>query len=152
MNQLDTVSGRVKPPPSILDYVLIPLTLLLGCASLICTMIFICWGPLDFVNLGLGEASALALNTFLSLGFFVQHSGMIRRSFRRWSGQFIEEKYHGALYPVFSSVCLLLIVVFWQQSKLFACVRTRPSPLVTSSSILLVRWRSYVGSVVIGQI
>jgi protein-S-isoprenylcysteine O-methyltransferase Ste14 len=117
MKNVDIVLGRVESPPSILDYILIPLTLLFGWSSLILTMIFIYWGPLDLVKLGVGEASALALNSFLSLGFFVQHSGMIRKSYRRWSGQFIEEKYHGAWYTISSSLCLILFVVFWQQSS-----------------------------------
>ena len=117
MNNLNTVSGRIESPSSILDYTLIPFTVLVGCVSLILIMIFMYWGPLDLVNLSLGEASALVLNTFLSLGFFVQHSGMIRRSFRRWSRQFIEERYQGALYTISSSVFLLLIVVLWQQSS-----------------------------------
>jgi methanethiol S-methyltransferase len=118
MNNPNTVSGRVESPPSILDYVLIPFTLLVGWASLILTMIFIYWGPLDLVNLDLGVPSALALNTFLSLCFFAQHSGMIRRSFRSWSRQYIEEKYQGALYTISSGVVLLLMIMFWQQSSL----------------------------------
>jgi protein-S-isoprenylcysteine O-methyltransferase Ste14 len=117
MKPLNTVSGPEESPSSILLYVFIPFTLLVGCASLILTTIFLYWGPLKLVSPGLDETSALLLNTFLSLGFFVQHSGMTRRSFRRWASQFIEEKYQGALYTISSSVLLILIAVFWQQSS-----------------------------------
>lgn len=117
MKDLNTVFGRQESPSSILDYILIPTTLLVAWVSLILLTMFVYWGPLDLVSLDLGEASALVLNAFLSLGFFVQHSVMIRRSFRRWSTRFIEEKYQGALYTISSSVFLLLIVVLWQQSS-----------------------------------
>jgi methanethiol S-methyltransferase len=57
------------------------------------------------------------LNSFLSICFFVQHSGMIRKSFEHWSVKFIEKKYHGALFTISSSIVLLLLIVFWQKSS-----------------------------------
>jgi protein-S-isoprenylcysteine O-methyltransferase Ste14 len=117
MSNLTAASGREALQSTILDRVLSPLTPLFGRVSLLLIMVFIYWGPLNLVNLGLGETWLLLLNTLMSLGFFVQHSGMIRRSFRRWSGQFIGEKYHGVLFTILSSVFLILIVVFWQQSS-----------------------------------
>ncbi len=116
MNNLEMVCRREESSSSILYYATIPFTLLVGWASLILTMIFIYWGPLHLVSLRLGETSVLLLNTLLSLGFFVQHSGMVRRSFRHCSRQFIKEKYQGALYTISSGVLLILIVVCWQQS------------------------------------
>lgn len=116
MNNLSAVSKRVESPTSIFDYMLIPITALLGWISLILMMIFIYRGPLDLVDFGLTDASTLALNTFLSLAFFVQHSVMVRRSFRTRLRRFLDEKYLGALYTISSSLCLLLVVVFWRQS------------------------------------
>ena len=117
MKRRNIVSGHEESHSSILLYALIPFTLLVGWVSLILTMIFLYRGPLVLVNPDLGEASALLLNTFLSLGFFVQHSGMIRRSFRRWSSQYVQEKHQGVLYTISSSLVLILIAVFWQQSS-----------------------------------
>jgi protein-S-isoprenylcysteine O-methyltransferase Ste14 len=68
------------------------------------------------VNLGLGETEKLWLNASLSVAFFIQHSFMIRRPYRKWLAEFIRVEYHGALYTIASGVVLLMIVVFWQKS------------------------------------
>jgi methanethiol S-methyltransferase len=102
---------------SVRDSILVVVTRFLGRASLLMMMVFIFNGPLGLVSLGLAEFSALVVNACLSLGFFVQHSGMIRGSFQRWSGRFFGEKYQGALYTIASSVMLLLVVGLWQESS-----------------------------------
>lgn len=117
MNNLKTVKNRTESPSTIRDYLLISLTVLLGWTSLTLIMVFMFRGSLNLVNLGFGERSTLVFNTVLSLCFFVQHSGMIRESFRQWTGQFINEKYHGMLYTIVSSIVLLVIVTLWQQSN-----------------------------------
>jgi len=99
------------------DYFLIMFTRFMGSVSLIAMMVFIFVGSLNLVNLEVGESAALLLNSFLSIGFFIQHSGMIRRSFERWSAQFIDKKYQGALFTISSSIVLLLLIVFWQKSS-----------------------------------
>ena len=99
------------------DYFLIQLTRFLGSVSLIAMMGFIFVGSLNLVNLEVGESAALLLNSFLSICFFIQHSGMIRKSFERWSAQFIDKKYQGGLYTISSSIVLLLLIVFWQKSS-----------------------------------
>ena len=99
------------------DYFLIQLTRFLGSVSLIAMMVFIFVGSLNLVNLEVGESAALLLTSFLSICFFIQHSGMIRKSFERWSVQFIDKKYQGALYTISSSIVLLLLIVFWQKSS-----------------------------------
>jgi methanethiol S-methyltransferase len=99
------------------DYFLIELTRFLGSVSLIAMLVFLVLGPLNLVNLAIGESAALLLNSFLSIGFFIQHSGMIRKSFERWACQFIEKKYQGSLFTISSSIALLLLIVFWQKSS-----------------------------------
>jgi protein-S-isoprenylcysteine O-methyltransferase Ste14 len=79
-------------------------------------MVFLFHGSLNLVNLGLGEIAGLGLDAFLSLAFFIQHSVMLRRSFRRRLAKFIRAEYHGALFTIASSVALLILVVFWQKS------------------------------------
>jgi len=79
-------------------------------------MVFLFHGSLNLVNLGLGEIAGLGLNAFLSLAFFIQHSVMLRRSFRRRLTKFISAEYHGALFTIASGVVLLILVVFWQKS------------------------------------
>ena len=99
------------------DHFLIMFARCLGSVSLIAMMVFIFVGSLNLVNLEVGESAALLLNSFLSICFFIQHSGMIRKSFERWSVQFIDKKYQGALYTISSSIVLLLLIVFWQKSS-----------------------------------
>ena len=61
-------------------------------------------------------AGVLAWDALLSLAFFVQHSGMVRRSFRAWLGRFVPLRYHAAIYAIASGVVLAAVVVFWQPS------------------------------------
>ena len=98
------------------SYVMLILTYLVGAVSMLVWMVFLFHGSLNLVNLGLGEIAALGLNAFLSLAFFIQHSVMLRRSFRRWLAKFIRAEYHGALFTIASGVVLLILVVFWQKS------------------------------------
>jgi methanethiol S-methyltransferase len=64
----------------------------------------------------LDENGVLWLDAGLSLFFFIQHSGMIRKPFRRWSARFISEEYAGAIYTIASGIVLLLVVLLWQRS------------------------------------
>ena len=98
------------------SYVMLILTYLVGVVSLLVWMVFLFHGSLNLVSLGLGEIAGLGLNAFLSLAFFIQHSMMLRRSFRRLLAKFIRTEYHGALFTIASGVVLLILVVFWQKS------------------------------------
>lgn len=117
MGNLLTHADRHKSPLAKRDYAIVAGTRFLGNVSLLVTAIFVFKGSLNLVNLGLGELGALAVNAGLSIAFFVQHSGMIRTSFQRWSAEFIHEKYHGALFTIASAILLLLLVVLWQKSS-----------------------------------
>jgi protein-S-isoprenylcysteine O-methyltransferase Ste14 len=79
-------------------------------------LVFLFHGSLNLVDLGMGEIAGLGLNALLSLAFFIQHSVMIRRSFRRWLAKLIRAEYNGALFTIASGVVLLILVVFWQKS------------------------------------
>jgi protein-S-isoprenylcysteine O-methyltransferase Ste14 len=93
---------------------LVILTYLLGGGSLFLFALFLFWGSLGLVHLDLGTAGALCFDAGLSLAFFVQHSVMVRSSFRQWLGPILSEKYHGVLYTIASGVFLLAVVIFWQ--------------------------------------
>ena len=117
MGNLLTHTNRRKSPLAKRDYAIVAATRFLGNVSLLATAIFVFKGSLNLVNLGLGEPGVLALNACLSIAFFIQHSGMIRTSFQRWSAQFMREKYHGALFTIASAILLLLLVLLWQKSS-----------------------------------
>jgi protein-S-isoprenylcysteine O-methyltransferase Ste14 len=105
-----------RSTPKVTSYVMLILTYLVGVVSLLLWMVFLFYGSLNLVNLGLGEIAGLGLNASLSLAFFVQHSVMIRRSFRRRLAKFIRAEYHGALFTIASGSVLLILVAFWQKS------------------------------------
>jgi protein-S-isoprenylcysteine O-methyltransferase Ste14 len=78
--------------------------------------LFLVWGPLSPVDLGLGETGSVVVNGLLSLAFFVQHSVMIRRSFRQRLARVVAPNSYGAVYAMASGAVLFALVVFWQES------------------------------------
>ena len=79
--------------------------------------VFLFAGPFGVIELDLKLLGDVATNTGLSLLFFVQHSGMVRQSFRRWLARFIPAHYFGAIYSIVSSMVLLAVVLLWQESE-----------------------------------
>lgn len=88
----------------------------IGYVSYLSFMFFLYEGSLDLLRLNLGGSMKLILNGVLCLFFFLQHSGMIRRSFRKGLSNFIPSHYQGAIYTLASGVALLVFVTFWQNS------------------------------------
>ena len=68
-----------------------------------------------FVPLGWPPRAALAWDAFLSLVFFAQHSGMVRRPFRARLARVLPARYDGAFYAICSGLTLTLVVVLWQR-------------------------------------
>lgn len=56
----------------------------------------------------------LLWDTALSLLFFLQHSGMVRRGTRARLDRLIPSAYYPAVYSIASGVALTMVVVFWQ--------------------------------------
>jgi len=96
-------------------YIIIGLASVLGGGSLVAFMIFLYTGALNLVDAGLVENQVLWLDTGLSLAFFIQHSGMIRKPFRRWLNRFIPEVCNEACYAIASGAILLMMIVLWQK-------------------------------------
>ena len=61
-------------------------------------------------------AAALCWDAALSMMFFVQHSGMVRRPFRARMAAVIPLCYHGAVYAIASGIALAIVVLLWQPS------------------------------------
>ena len=87
---------------------------LLGVGSLLAFGLFLLVGPGRPVELGSGVAGALTVDAGLSLLFFLQHSGMVRRSFRARLERRLPLPYHGTVYTIASAVVLVLLLVLWQ--------------------------------------
>jgi len=95
-------------------YAFLTLTVLTGVGS------FLVFGRL-LRDMGLGlfafgwpPLAAAAFNSLLCLLFFVQHSGMVRRSFRRWSERWVPAWLSRTLYTFASAAALALLCLLWQ--------------------------------------
>jgi len=94
---------------------IVALAILIGDGALIAFMIFLFAGPPGFLHLGLEQGEVLWFDAGLSLLFFIQHSGMVRNSFRRWITMFITKEYDRAIYAILSGAFLLAMIVCWQE-------------------------------------
>jgi protein-S-isoprenylcysteine O-methyltransferase Ste14 len=97
-------------------YVMIGLARILGGMSLFGFMIFLFVGSLNLLDLHFNKSGVLGFDAGLSLLFFIQHSGMVRKPFHRWLTRFIPEDYAGAIYSIVSGIVLLLVILLWQTS------------------------------------
>ena len=88
----------------------------LGATSLSAFALFLFVGSYQAIDLGLTPGEALFWDGLLSLLFFVQHSGMVRESFRRGLGRWLPAEYHAAVYSAVSGLVLLLVLGLWQTS------------------------------------
>jgi protein-S-isoprenylcysteine O-methyltransferase Ste14 len=92
-------------------YCVIVLSTVLGGGSLL-----LC-GAFTIIRFDASEGQVLIWNGFLSLLFFIQHSGMMRAAFRTWLSSTIPRYYHPAIYAIASGIVLTIVVHFWQTSQ-----------------------------------
>lgn len=96
---------------------------------------------------GWPDSAVLLWDAALSLAFFLQHSGMVRRPFRARLARTVPPRYHGALYSIASGVVLILVVFLWQRSEIYLLV-LRGLPLfilraLSASAVAGFLWGSY---------
>jgi protein-S-isoprenylcysteine O-methyltransferase Ste14 len=72
-------------------------------------------GSYTMIDFGLSTRDALLIDALLSIMFFLQHSIIVRRAFRKWLGKFMPDIYHNAFYGLTSIIALMLVLVFWQK-------------------------------------
>jgi protein-S-isoprenylcysteine O-methyltransferase Ste14 len=108
----------------VLKYLAAGSALLLGGGSLVVFTLFLFFGSFNLVNLGLGQGGVLLLDAGLSLLFFLQHSGMVRRKFRRSLATIMPEEYYAAFYAIASGAVLLAVIFFWQEGALLVAAPT----------------------------
>jgi methanethiol S-methyltransferase len=70
------------------------------------------------VRLGFSDTVVLLWDAILSMAFFLQHSGMVRKAFRARMAVFVPQRYQGAIYSIASGVVLIIVVVLWQRSEM----------------------------------
>ncbi len=98
-------------------YLVVALAILLGGGSLLLLGIFLLLGSFTLVDFGLPVAAALVLDGFLCLVFFLQHSGMVRRSFQQRFEAMASTQYRNAVYAIASGMALLLLLILWQRTE-----------------------------------
>lgn len=99
-------------------YLALILSAAIGSTALIAFTVFLFTGPWKILVIYMDTRAVLAFDLCLSMVFFVQHSGMIRHSFRAWFGRFIPDYYYGAIFSIASGICLYCLLFFWQVSDL----------------------------------
>lgn len=91
---------------------------LIGAGSLVLFGAFLWTGGFGLLRLNAGSAASLIWDGLLCLIFFLQHSAMIRQSFRRRVSPTIPTHWYGVVYTVASSAALLLLVGCWQRTDI----------------------------------
>jgi methanethiol S-methyltransferase len=92
-----------------------------------------------YVEMGWPDSLALAWDAVLSLAFFLQHSGMVRRPVRARLAAVLPARYQGALYSIASGIVLALVIVLWQRSGTqFVVLEGIPRWIAQSLSLLAV--------------
>jgi len=104
----------MKPLAQLAAYLAMALAAVLGSASLLLLVCFLFLGNFHFFQFGLSPATALVWDALLSAVFFLQHSGMIRRSFRQRLERFVPDPFHGLIFTVASASALIICLVLWQ--------------------------------------
>ncbi len=100
------------------SYLVIVTASVLGGVSLLLFGLFLYGYSFTVLESGFEGAALFAWDAFLCLLFFVQHSAMVRKGFRKRLGLVLPAQFHGALYTVASGVVLIALVLFWQSTEL----------------------------------
>jgi protein-S-isoprenylcysteine O-methyltransferase Ste14 len=98
-------------------YTMMTMAVLLGGGSLLLFGVFLVIGPMTIVRFCVTERQALLWDGLLSILFFLQHSGMMRTSFRTWLAPIVPRHYHPSTYAIASGITLTAVVLFWQPSQ-----------------------------------
>jgi protein-S-isoprenylcysteine O-methyltransferase Ste14 len=97
-------------------YVMIWLAILFGGGSLIAFLVFLLAGSPELLSLNFRANEVLWWDTVLCIAFFLQHSGMVRKSFRQRLARSLPAEYEGAVYAIASGIALLVLMVLWQKA------------------------------------
>jgi methanethiol S-methyltransferase len=90
---------------------------IIGGGSLFAFMLFLYNGPFNLVSMNLDKTGIMWVDACLSLAFFIQHSGMIRKPFQKYLAQIVPHGYMKAVYAIASGVILFAMLMLWQASS-----------------------------------
>jgi len=92
------------------------LAVVIGGGSLLLFGVFLLVRPTPVIHLDASEGQILLWDGLLSILFFIQHSAMIRTSFRNRLAPIIARHYHPSTYAIASGIALTAVVLLWQPS------------------------------------
>jgi protein-S-isoprenylcysteine O-methyltransferase Ste14 len=98
-------------------YSLVVVASVVGSFSLLLFGLFLLGESFTIVESGYSMPGVLVWNALLCLLFFVQHSVMIRKTFRRRLTTVVPHRLQGVLYTLASGAVLMILVLFWQDSR-----------------------------------
>jgi len=90
-----------------------------GSVSLLLFAYFVLLGSPFFLPIANSHAARLVFDSLLCLGFFVQHSGMIRRGPKNRIAKCVGAMYQPAVYSIASGAALITVVLLWQPTNEF---------------------------------
>lgn len=93
------------------------LAVVIGGGSLLLFGVFLLIEPIPIIRFDASEHQILLWNASLSILFFIQHSGMVRTSFRTRLAPIIQPHYHPSIYSIASGIALSTVVLLWQPSR-----------------------------------
>lgn len=100
-----------------ITYLVLVIASLVGSFSLLLFGFFVYGYSFTIVELGFSSTGVLAWDSMLCLLFFIQHSVMIRKGFRKRLVAIIPVQFQGTLYTAASGAVLIGLVLFWQNSE-----------------------------------
>ncbi len=109
----------------------------IGGGSLVLFFYFLLFGTPSPISIAHSDAARLAIDAALCLAFFLQHSGMIRRSAKQRLAMRIRSTYHPALYSIVSGAFLLPLVLAWQPTTTFLFRLPGPARWLSAGVVLL---------------
>lgn len=98
---------------------IVVLTLALGGGSLLLFFYFVLFGTPWPIDLMRSNTARLLWDSLLCVAFFIQHSGMIRRSVKARIARHLGVVYQPALYSIASGLALLALILLWQPATQF---------------------------------
>lgn len=98
------------------EYAVAVVSGLLGVGALSLLGLFLWTGAFGIIEMKLEQRWVLSWDAGLCLLFFLQHSGMVRRSFRTRLSGIVPVYLQGIVYTIASGITLLSLVVCWQPS------------------------------------
>jgi len=93
------------------------LSVFIGGGSLLLFGAFLVMGPMVRLPAGVSENRIMLWDGMLSLLFFIQHSGMMRSSFRTRLASIIPRHYHPSIYAIASGIALTAVILLWKESQ-----------------------------------